>query len=232
MTASATHTELQVAIVDDHLLFAQTLELALTREGYRATRVELPESSTQPAAPVLQSLLGLKPDVVLLDLDLGAAGDGLTLIEPTVKAGMDVVVVTASDEPAQWARAVMTGASKVLSKATPLAEVIATVGKVAAGLPVMESEERQELLDAWVSRRAGNEALWERFDLLTPRECEVLGLLMRGRSVRHIARVSNTSEGTVRTHVKAILAKLEVSSQLAAVGLAYQLEWRAPGHAG
>jgi DNA-binding NarL/FixJ family response regulator len=46
--------------------------------------------------------------------------------------------------------------------------------------------------------------------------------------VREVARHSNTAEATVRTQVKSILGKLEVSSQLAAVGLAYQVGWRAP----
>jgi two-component system, NarL family, nitrate/nitrite response regulator NarL len=226
VTASATHTELQVAIVDDHLLFAQALELALTREGYAATLVEISES--QQTTPVLRTVLDIHPDVVLLDLDLGPAGDGFPLIEPAVKAGIEVVVLTASEEPGQWARAVMTGAKKVLPKTVPLREVVSTVTRVAAGEEVMENGERQELLDAWVAKRSGNEALWERLDQLTLRESEVLGLLMQGRSVRDIARIGDTSEGTVRTQVKAVLSKLGVSSQIAAVGLAYQVEWRSP----
>ena len=46
---------------------------------------------------------------------------------------------------------------------------------------------------------------------------------MRGRSVREIASIGVVSEATVRTQVKSILAKLEVSSQLAAVGLAHRM---------
>ena len=60
------------------------------------------------------------------------------------------------------------------------------------------------------------------------RECEVLGQLMQGHSVRGIAEHSVVAETTVRTQVKSILAKLEVSSQLAAVGLAYRIGWQAP----
>ena len=51
---------------------------------------------------------------------------------------------------------------------------------------------------------------------------------MKGRAVREIAGLSVVSEATVRTQVKSILAKLEVSSQLAAVGLANQASWRPP----
>jgi two-component system, NarL family, nitrate/nitrite response regulator NarL len=228
VTTSVAPDDNRVAIVDDHALFAETLELALAREGYVATRVDVPETPAATSSELLRGVLDLKPDVVLLDLDLGAAGDGFTLIEPATRAGIDVVVITAAEEPGQWARAVMTGARKVLSKSSPLAEVVSTVRRLTAGEPVMANEERQALLDAWVARRAGNEEVWERFDLLTLREAEVLGLMMQGRSAREIARQKDIAEGTVRSHVKAILAKLQVSSQLAAVGLAYGIDWHSP----
>ena len=67
-----------------------------------------------------------------------------------------------------------------------------------------------------------------RLDLLTTREREVLAHLMLGRTVREIAARSVVSEATVRTQVKSILAKLEVTSQLAAVGLAHHVGWRPP----
>ena len=68
----------------------------------------------------------------------------------------------------------------------------------------------------------------ERLEQLTNRERVVLGHLMKGRAVRQIAGLSTVSEATVRTQVKSILAKLEVSSQLAAVGMAHEIGWRAP----
>ena len=57
----------------------------------------------------------------------------------------------------------------------------------------------------------------------------MLGRLMEGLTVREIAAASTVSEATVRTQVKAVLAKLEVCSQVAAVGLARQAGW--PGNA-
>ena len=53
---------------------------------------------------------------------------------------------------------------------------------------------------------------------------------MEGHTVRDIARISVVSEATVRTQVKSILAKLEVSSQLAAVGLAHEIGLAATRH--
>jgi DNA-binding NarL/FixJ family response regulator len=219
-------SEANVVIVDDHQLFAQSLEIALNAAGHEAERIELPVSSS--TGPLISKVLSRRPKLLLLDLDLGPYGDGFALIEPISRAGTDVVVVTGTEEPGRWARAVMSGARKVLAKTSPLSTVVTTVDRLLKGLPVMTREERDLLLDAWTKQREGNEQLWDMFDQLTLRESEVLGLLMQGHTVRDVARHSNTAETTVRSQVKSILAKLEVSSQLAAVGLAYQVGWRAP----
>ena len=219
--------ERQVVIVDDHRLFAQALEMALGAQGYATHRLELPEANTTSAA-LVSTVLQLRPDVLLLDLDLGPFGDGRQVIEPATRAGIDVVVVTGSEEPGEWARAILSGARTVLSKTQPLVDVVTTVDRLMDGLPVMSREEREHLLELWAKRRADHASVWDRFDLLTMRESEVLGLLMQGESVRGIARHAFVAETTVRTQVKSILAKLEVSSQLAAVGLAYRIGWQSP----
>jgi two-component system, NarL family, nitrate/nitrite response regulator NarL len=221
------HRERTVLIVDDHVLFAQALELALTAEGYRATRLDFPDTRAS-SAPLMSAILQARPDVLLLDLDLGPHGDGRMLIEPASRGGIDVVVVTGADQPGEWARAVDSGARIVLSKAQPLTDVVSTVRRLMQGLPVMSRGEREQLVEVWAKQRADNAQLWDRFDQLTMRECEVLGQLMQGHSVRGIAEHSFVAETTVRTQVKSILAKLEVSSQLAAVGLAYRIGWQAP----
>jgi two-component system, NarL family, nitrate/nitrite response regulator NarL len=116
----------------------------------------------------------------------------------------------------------------VLAKSRPLNDVLATVRRINQGLQVMAPAEREELLAAWSSERAHLVDLQGRLDRLTVREREVLAHLMKGRTVREIAAVGVVSEATVRTQVKSILAKLEVTSQLAAVGLAHQVAWRPP----
>ena len=73
--------------------------------------------------------------------------------------------------------------------------------------------------------READDVLRDRFARLTHREREVLGALVDGHGVHDIAASDVVSEATVRTQVKSILAKLEVSSQLAAVGLAHRMGW-------
>jgi len=217
----------RVVILDDHLLFAQSLQMALDASGHRTSRVELSDPANS-CGVLVTKVLRLRPDVLLLDLDLGPHGDGHAVIEPAARAGVDVLVVTGTEDETQWARAVLVGARRVMSKTTPLAEVVATVDRLIKGLPVMSAVERDDILGALARQREGREDLWKRFDQLSLRESEVLGQLMQGHAVRDIARHDYTAEATVRTQVKSILAKLEVSSQLAAVGLAYQVGWRAP----
>ena len=89
-------------------------------------------------------------------------------------------------------------------------------------------EERESLIRHFMTDRAHAHELRRRLSALTAREAQVLGQLMLGQTVREIADAWRVSEATVRTQVKAVLAKLQVSSQVAAVGLARQTGWSAP----
>src|SRR6478609_207202 len=219
--------QMRILIVEDHMLFAESLELVLSVEGYDVRRIDVPDNANSPGT-LLSSLVRLRPRIVLLDLDLGRFGDGVRLIAPLAKAGINVVVVTASSDRGRWGEAIRYGARTVLSKAQPLSNILATVRRINEGLPVLTHEEREDLLRTWHQQRSELQELLTRLSLLTARESQVLGRLMQGRTVHDIAVLSVVSEATVRTQVKSILAKLEVSSQLAAVGLAHQVGWHPP----
>jgi two-component system, NarL family, nitrate/nitrite response regulator NarL len=217
----------RVVIIEDHTLFAESLEVALSLEGYDVRRLPLPEEGGS-LATLRSAALRVNPRIVLLDLDLGRFGDGAALIAPLSRAGANVVVITSSVDRARWGGCVRSGARKVLSKSGPLQETLATVRRLHQGLPVMSSDELERLLDAWRNERMATDVMRRRLESLTPRERQVLGALIEGHNVRDIARQSVVSEATVRTQVKSILGKLEVSSQLAAVGLAHQVGWHQP----
>ena len=224
-------TNYRVVLIDDHPLFAESLDLALSRSGYDVRRAEIPDTPTRTATLLAQSCRR-GPSVVLLDLDLGRFGDGSRLIRPLVQIGATVVVLTAETDRARWGQCISEGAATVLSKTGALDTVLATLGRIEEGLPVLAAGEREGLLASWRVCQAEQQALRSRLDRLTVRESEVLGGLARGRTVREIATRSFVSEATVRTQVKSILGKLCVSSQLAAVGLARSASWRPPleGH--
>jgi two-component system nitrate/nitrite response regulator NarL len=216
----------RVAIVEDHLLFAQALEIALTLEGYDVHRQEVWDRAVPDQ--LLTSLLHARPQIALLDLDLAGAGNGVRLVEPLTRARIAVVVLTGSRERARWGECLRHGACTVLSKTDPLDSILATIHCVSERRPVLAREERDRLIGEFHQEQAVARDLRRKLETLTPREREVLAQLMLGRQVREIAEVSFVSEATVRTQVKSILAKLEVTSQLAAVGAAHLVDWRPP----
>lgn len=222
MVSSAT----RVALVEDHALLAEALLVSLSPEGFDVTSVPL---SPRPEGPdaLVDSIVKLRPQVVLLDLDLGAAGDGGALIQPLTRAGCRVVVLTAWPDPARWGACVAGGALTVLTKSTPLQVIVEVIQRVSQGLPVMSRTRREQLIALWREARTDDDDRRTRLDRLTPRESHVLGELLQGKRVREVAREAFVSEATVRTHVKSILAKLGVSSQLAAVALARDAGWGA-----
>jgi two-component system, NarL family, nitrate/nitrite response regulator NarL len=226
MTQPTARKKTRVLIIEDHELFAESMELALSLEGYDVRRLTISEDDVSPAR-ILTMVARLRPRIVLLDLNLGGFGESVGLIHPIAHSGANVVVVTAASERAKWGECIRNGARKVLSKSAPLNETLATARRISQGLPVMGAEEREDLLQVWQGQRQKHEDQRGRLESLTRREREVLRHLMEGHPVREIARHSVVSEATVRTQVKSILAKLQVSSQLAAVGLAHHVGWQA-----
>ena len=212
----------RVVIVDDHVLFAEAVSLALRLAGFSVERFALSDH-----VDTVTAVLRLRPSVVLVDLDLGPYGNGIDLIGPLTQAGTAVVVVTGTADRAQWGGCLHRGARAVLGKNGPLDDVVVAMRRLAHGLPAMPRAEREALLDIWSRDGRELETLRERFSRLTPRERQVLGELATGHAIRDIAAADVVSEATVRTQVKSILAKLEVTSQLGAVVLATRLGWHA-----
>jgi DNA-binding NarL/FixJ family response regulator len=163
--------------------------------------------------------------VLLVNADLGAHCDGAALIAPMVRAGVAVVVFTeAADEP-EWGRCLEQGARTVLPKDASVASVVSVVRRVSQGHQVMERSERERLIGLHRRQEATRRDARMRLQELSPQEGEILRHLMSGRTVREIAIIRVVSEATVRSQVKAILAKLQLSSQLAAVATAHRGGW-------
>jgi DNA-binding NarL/FixJ family response regulator len=111
------------------------------------------------------------------------------------------------------------GALAWVPKNAPLPALLAAVRAAQDGRPVMAPERRDQLI-AW-SRRltAERDALTTKLARLSQREREVLAMLAQGRRAQAVAEHFVVSLATVRTQIRAVLAKLEVSSQLEAVAL-------------
>jgi DNA-binding NarL/FixJ family response regulator len=214
-----------VLLVDDHSLFAQSVEIGLRAAGIPARRVR-PRS----AADIIHECAGAAPATVLLDLRLGSgvdgvAIDGLDLVQPLTAAGCQVVVVTGETGAGVWGTAIGRGAVTVLPKDSDLDDLIRDVTAVRDGRPVLHEGRRQDLLAAARRAHADEVARLAPFHRLSPREDEVLRCLAAGMPAAAIAATAHVSEATVRTQIRAVLTKLEVTSQLQAAALARLSGW-------
>jgi DNA-binding NarL/FixJ family response regulator len=207
-----------VLVVDDHPLMVDGLRLCLEAEGYEVTAAPLENRQA-----VLAAAARLRPDVVLLDVALGdAVGDGAALVVPLIRLGATVIVVSGSSEAARIGALVERGAAGFVPKTRSLDAVVAAVAAAAAHRPVMSEDERRHLRAELGAARRRNGSL----ERLSPREAQILSELADGKTATEVAEEACVSEWTVRTQIRSILTKLDVSSQLAAVALAHKAGWR------
>lgn len=213
--------QMKVLIVEDHELLAGTMAMALRQQG-----LDVHAAAGPSPAAVVDLARRLAPVLVLLDLDLGSTmGSGLDLIRPLTETGARVVMVTGVADRARLGACLEAGAVGVVSKATEFSVLIDTVRKAVEGAPLMREDERQALLEAARDRRRADQHRLAPFDALSPKEQAVLVHLLAGESAETIAEKSYVSLATVRSHIRAILLKLGVNSQLAAVALARNAGW-------
>ena len=227
----STHTKVsgnaaRITVLDRHELFAETLELALTRAGHQVRRMT-PREQALPPARLLQVLQRSRPEILLLDPELDRS-----VVVPVLRmlsgSGVVVVVLTEDADRARWGEWLWLGAHTVVSTSMCLDALLDGLGAIADGHELMPREERHRLMELYQRERSARRSAREQLGSLTQRECVVLTRLMYGDSVSDIAHASVVSEATVRTQVKSILRKLGVTSQLGAVSVAYRAQWRAP----
>ena len=144
--------------------------------------------------------------------------------DPTL-AGVHVVILTNYGLDEYVFNALRAGAAGFLVKDIQPEDFLHAVRVAARGDALLAPSVTRRMIEQF-ARRTLRPDLGVQLESLTQREREVLAHLMKGRTVREIAAAGVVSEATVRTQVRAILTKLEVSSQIAAVGLAYTADWR------
>lgn len=212
---------MNVLIVEDHELLAGTMAMALRQQGFDVHAAAGPSPDD-----VVEAARRLVPVLVLLDLELGPPlGSGLDLVRPLVDAGARVVMVTGVTDRARLGACIEAGAAGVVSKGAEFTVLMETVKRAADGVAVLRDDERRALLDEARRRRRADHDRLAPFATLSPREQAVLRRLMAGESAETIADRSFVSLATVRSQIRAILLKLGVNSQLAAVALAREAGW-------
>ena len=201
----------RILLVEDHATVRDAV--ASSFEGEAGFEVVAQAESLSEARGMLEGI-----DVAVVDLGLpdGYGGDLIKdLREANPRA--QAIVLSASLDRGQIARAVEAGAAGMLHKSAHLDEVVDSVRRLSAGETLMPLEEVVELLRYASTRREEEYEARQAMETLTPREIEVLQALTEGLDSKGIAERLHISLRTERNHMASILSKLEVHSQLQAL---------------
>ncbi|MEU6998150.1 response regulator transcription factor [Nonomuraea sp. NPDC046570] len=199
-------TPIRILLVDDH---------PVVRSGIRAMLAGQPDFELVGEAATgeegVEAARALAPDVVLMDLQLGAGIHGSEATRRIVAlGGPRVLVLTTFDTDADILAAIEAGATGYLLKDAPSDDLHAAIRSARTGASALAPSVASRLLGRVRTPDA----------TLSPRELEVLGHVAAGLSNRQISKRMFLSETTVKTHLVHIYAKLGVDSRTAAVAVA------------
>ncbi|HEX6874337.1 MAG TPA: response regulator transcription factor [Nocardioidaceae bacterium] len=173
-------------------------------------------------AAAVRQCVALRPDVVLMDIRMPVR-DGIDATREVVaRTSTRVLVLTTFDLDEYVYETLRAGASGFLLKDAPADDLIAAIRTVAAGNALLAPAVTRRVVEAFVSQPRPRADLVTRRERLTDRETTVLRQLAAGLSNADIAAELHVSEGTVKTHVSNVLAKLGLRDRVQAVIFAYE----------
>jgi DNA-binding NarL/FixJ family response regulator len=209
-TAPDPISQVRVLIVEDQVLFAEAIQMALRCQDVDVVGI------ARTGVEGLELLSSAQPDVVLLDMGL-PDGNSLTVGREMLhrRLGVKIVALTSLRDGDLAREALRAGFSGYLTKDTDVVRLRRAIEAAFSGEVSISSRPSRQ--------PAGNRAV-DAFSMmasqLTDRERDVLGLLAEGADSLTIAERLHISRHTVRTHVQSIFAKLNVHSRLQAAAFA------------
>ncbi|MFE7245829.1 response regulator [Streptomyces sp. NPDC057580] len=221
---------ISILLVDDQ---------ALVRTGFRLILERAPDmqvvGEAGNGAQAVAMTVELRPDVVLMDIRMPEV-DGVEatrrICRHVATARTRVLVLTTFDLDEYVYAALLAGASGFLLKDTLAPELLSAVRAVARGDAVAAPSVTRRLLERYVATAPARAEPVGGPNPLTGRETEVLVLIARGLSNAEIGGRLHLTEGTVKTHVSRVLAKLGLRDRVQAVVHAYESGLVRPGDTG
>ena len=195
-------------VVDDHPMWRAGVARDLQERGFEVV------ATASDAASAVRIAGTVRPDVVLMDLNLGTQ-TGVEATQQIVAAlpATRVLVLSASGEHSDVLEAVKAGASGYLLKSSSVEELVDAVNRTAAGAAVFTAGLAGLVLGEY-RRMAAEPAGPEPSPELTGRETEVLRLFAKGMTSRQIADRLTISPRTVENHVQSTLRKLQLHNRV------------------
>jgi DNA-binding NarL/FixJ family response regulator len=209
----------RIAIVDDDPLVRLALRAVLDAEhGWEVV------AEAGDGASAVETARREHPDLVLMDIRMpGVDGLEATRRIVTGDTAPKVVVLTTFEVDEYVFEALRAGASGIVLKRTPPAELVEALRTVSSGECLVFPASTRRVIERFTARTG------EVLPQLSPREQDILRLLAKGRSNTEIAQELVVSLETVKSHVAAVLLKLGVRDRTQAVIRAYESGFVAPG---
>lgn len=205
---------IRILLVDDHTLFRSGLKALLSRQ---ADFEIVGEASDGLEGVKLAEQL--KPDLVLLDLDMPVM-NGTEALAQMLAANRElpVVMLTVSEDAEDLKEAFVLGARGYLVKNIDAEYLVNGVRQVVAGESVMSPEMTSKFVNGIRAKHLSlmPEVRPETVKSLTERERQILGCLAQGASNREMANLLNMSESTVKAHLQRIMRRFDFSSRVQA----------------
>ena len=205
---------MKILVVDDHPLIREAMQSVLAQLD---PEIQLLEAGNCDEA---LAIAAREPDLALVLLDLRLPGisglDGLEVLRER-HPNVPVVVLSASEDRSEVMRALDLGAMGFIPKTQPSRAMIEALKVVLAGGVYLPAEIMSQGAEANPSSAAYDPKAQAAELGLTPRQFEVLSLLIQGKPNKLICRDLNLAEGTVKIHVAAILKALGVMNRTQAV---------------
>jgi DNA-binding NarL/FixJ family response regulator len=208
---------IRVLLVDDHATVRESLAWLLGR--HEDIAVVCQAESVDEARGLIEN--GIEVDVAIVDLML-EDGDGVALLPRLRQRNPEakVVILTGVSDRREHGRALLQGASAIMSKVGSADALVACVRDLHAGVPVMTPQAVMDLVRAYDQAREEESLRARQIAGLSARERAVLQALAEGLSDQEIAERLFVEVSTVHTHVHNILRKLGAHSRLQAAIIA------------
>jgi DNA-binding NarL/FixJ family response regulator len=209
--------DIRVVIIDDNKKFRESLKLLLdSSTGFEVTGIY------EDAQDIIRKINESKPDVLLLDIEMPYINGNDALLQ--IKAEfpkLNVLMQTVFEDEDLVFKAICNGACGYVLKNMPPAKLLSAISEAHEGGAPFSSTIAKKVLNMIKTGQPISETLNSKEEFkLTPRETEVLGLMVNGLSYKMIAAECNISFETVRYHIKNIYEKLHVVTMTEAVAKA------------
>lgn len=222
----------RVLIVEDHKIMRDGIKALLERSGEFAVVGEV-----ETGSEAIQICTEVHPDIVLMDIGL----PGMNGVDSTAELlrrcpATRVIMLSMYDDEDSVVSSIRAGARGYVVKQASSAELLDALRAVARGSSYLSPHVSERLLSRI---RRGEAETMSRHPLLaqlTPREFQVLGLIIEGKASKEIAVILNLGVETVRSYRKTMMKKLHVNNVAGlirvalAAGLASKIQQGAPGN--